>query len=147
MKNCSKNTPSDLSHIRQQIMEFTCGAHGFSVASDEFTTDGDWSAEFIVTFKRNPREERLFCRAPSGAHHVRFWVTSTVGADRWRADSQQMLDQASEFDISLTPLPGDNPDKQVYRLSTRAWIPNFSQRIFGLTFSNLMDCKAALENG
>ena len=52
---------------------------------------------------------------------------------------------ASRYDIAVyVSLKGEKGGVRRCRLSSRAWIPNFSQRIFGLTFSNLVGCKEAI---
>ena len=50
----------------------------------------------------------------------------------------------SEFDIAIHPQSNEEKDKIYCHLTTRAWLPNFNQRIFGLTFSNLLNCKQAV---
>ncbi len=49
------------------------------------------------------------------------------------------------FDVALCPVDElQDTDELRLRLLSRAWVPGFGQRIFGLTLSNLMDCKAAV---
>ena len=55
-----------------------------------------------------------------------------------------ILREASVYDVAIYPSHTPEGGKRCCRLSLRAWIPNFGQRIFGLTFSNLMDCKKAI---
>lgn len=145
MKHATRK-PSDLDWMREQILEFACGAHAFTLESDVRTQEGDWCAEFLVSFKKHTRQERLFCRAPAGGHHVRFWVVRELPPELWSAHQPTLLQTASDHDIGLTPIsPQSDSATQRIQLSTRAWIPRFSQRIFGLTFSNLMDCKEAID--
>ena len=135
-----------LETIREQIMTFACSAHAFGVELDEFDPDTAWDAIFIVHFQGTDREERFFCRAVKGEQHIRFWVEATLDEAAWRDQSDQILKKVANYDVavsSMRKLPEEQ--KRLVRLSTRAWVPNFSQRIFGLTFSNLMNCKAALD--
>ena len=59
----------------------------------------------------------------------------------WERESHAILAVISEFDIAIHPQSNEEKDKIHCHLTTRAWIPNFNQRIFGLTFSNLLNCK------
>lgn len=135
-----------LETIREQIMTFACSAHAFGVELDEFDPDDAWDSVFIVHFQGTGREERFFCRVVKGEQHIRFWVEATLDEAAWRNQLDEILLEASKFDIAVSPIGSvEDEQKRLVRLSTRAWVPNFSQRIFGLTFSNLMNCKAALD--
>ena len=59
----------------------------------------------------------------------------------WERESHAILTAISKFDIAIHPQLNEEKDKINCHLTTRAWIPNCNQRIFGLTFSNLLDCK------
>ncbi len=146
MKDKTRENKQGLDWVREQIMTFACGAHAFGVELDEFESAKQWNATFVVNFRGSDREERLFCQAHEGQQHVRFWVDVTFDGDIWKNRLEDFLTTASKFDIAIGPAAGLNDSKvQLVRLSIRAWIPRFSQRIFGLTFSNLMECKAAID--
>jgi hypothetical protein len=146
MENKKAREVQGLETIREQIMTFACGAHAFGVELDEYDPSTAWHAVFVVHFRDSNREERLFCRATKGDQHVRFWVEATLDEAAWRNHLDEILIEASKFDVAVSSIRSlKDEQKRLVRLSTRAWVPNFSQRIFGLTFSNLMDCKAALD--
>jgi hypothetical protein len=140
-----RRTPdrSDLEAIRQQILEFACSKHDFAAIRDEFLESGDWSATFGVTFKDSTVEERLHCDAPIGEHHVRFMLELDIDREIWAREYEPILREVSRHDVTLEP--GTEAGERC-RLTTRAWIPGFSQRIFGLTLSNLIDCKNAVRS-
>ncbi len=133
-----------LDWVREQIMTFACGAHAFGVERDDLQPDEAWEATFVVAFHGTDRKERLHCRAVAGEQHIRFWVDAPLIESDWKNRQDEILASASSFDVAVAPVR--SPESQngfALRFSTRAWIPRFSQRIFGLTFSNLMNCKAA----
>ncbi len=136
---------SNLEAIRNQILEFACVAHDFRAETDEFLHNGDWNGIFVVEFRDHPEEERLHCEAPSGEHFVRFWLNIEVDAEIWEKEHEHILQVASRYDVAVEPDPLEREgDKRRCRLRSRAWTPSFSQRIFGLTLSNLMECKSAV---
>ncbi len=142
-----KRTPdkSDLEAIRDQILDFACAKHDFKPEKDEFIRNGDWNAVFIVKFKDNPEEERLYCEAPLGEHFIRFGLDLEVGEDVWQREYENILREISGYDVAICPVPSEGiGGKRHCLLYSRAWIPNFGQRIFGLTLTNLMDCKEAV---
>ena len=144
MEHKSFRDVKDLDWVRDQILTFACGAHAFGLELDEYEQDAEWNAVFLVNFKGTDREERMYVRAVKGEQHIRFGVEVMFDEDKWRENMDEILDKASEFDVALCPISAGTGQKRLARLTTRAWVPNFSQRIFGLTFSNLMDCKEAL---
>ena len=136
---------SDLDAIRDQILDFACAKHDFKPETDEFLQNGDWNGIFIVKFRDNPEEERLHCKAPLGEHFIRFGLNLEVDGETWKREYENILREASGYDVALYPIPAEGEEsKRHYRLYSRAWIPNFSQRIFGLTLTNLLDCKKAV---
>jgi hypothetical protein len=136
---------SDLDTIRDQILDFACAKHDFKPEADEFLQNGDWNGIFIVKFRDNPEEERLHCEVPLGEHFIRFGLNLEVDGETWKREYENILREASGYDVALYPIPADGEEsKRHYGLYSRAWIPNFSQRIFGLTLTNLMDCKKAV---
>ena len=145
MKHKSQDHGSDLASIRDKILHFACGAHDFELEADDFDEQRGWDASFGVEFKNNARRERLYTSAKLGEQHVRFWLELSCARDLWKTDNDQILRRAAEFDVAVCPLVEDPPSsEQRLQLIARAWVPNFSQRIFGLTLSNLMDCRAAI---
>jgi hypothetical protein len=146
MKDKTQENKQGLDGLREQIMTFACGAHAFGVELDEFDSAKQWNGIFVVNFRGSDREERLFCQAKEDEQHIRFWVEVAFDSDIWKDRLEDFLTIASKFDIAIGPRTSSNDGKvRLVRLSIRAWIPRFSQRIFGLTFSNLMECKAALD--
>ena len=136
---------SDLEAIRDQILDFACAKHNFKPEKDEFLQNGDWNGVFIVKFMDNPDEERLFCEAPLGEHFIRFGLELEVNVGTWLREHENIFRVASKYDVAVCPTPAESKeDKRYCCLYSRAWIPNFGQRIFGLTLTNLMDCKEAL---
>ena len=100
---------------------------------------------FIVEFRDNPEEERLYCEAPLGEHFMRFGMDIEVDGEIWKNEYEKILQKASGYDVAVCPTPAEGEkSKRRCRLYLRAWIPNFSQRIFGLTLTNLLDCKRAV---
>ncbi len=136
---------SDLEAIRDQILNFACGAHDFRAETDKFLHNGGWYGEFVVTLRDQPEDERLYCEAPSGEHFIRFWLDLEVDAELWERELENILQMTSHYDVAIVPAPIKvEGGRRRCRLHTRAWIPNFSQRIFGLTLSNLMACQDAV---
>lgn len=136
---------SDLDTIRDQILDFACAKHDFKPETDEFLQNGDWNGIFIVKFRDNPEKEQLHCKVPLGEHFIRFGLNLEVDGETWKREYENILRESSGYDVALYPIPAEGEEsKRHYRLYSRAWIPNFSQRIFGLTLTNLMDCKKAL---
>jgi hypothetical protein len=141
MKKGIKPGISDLKNIRDLILEFACTIHDFTLEKDDFLPNGDWNSTFLITFKHNKQEDRLFCDAPFGEYFLRFGVHMVLEKKIWERESHAILAVISKFDIAIHPQSNEEKDKIYCHLTTRAWIPNFNQRIFGLTFSNLLDCK------
>ena len=133
---------SDQEAIREQILDFACAKHDFAPEADGFLQNGAWSAVFLVKLRDSAVEERLYCDAPLGEHHVRFGLDLELEGDTWDRKYEIILRETSSHDaaLHLAPATGDGSGRQC-RLCSRVWIPGFSQRIFGLTLSNLMDCK------
>jgi hypothetical protein len=145
MKKKRRPDKSDLEAIRDQILDFACAKHDFKLETDDFLPEGDWNGVFIVKFKDNLQEDRLYCEAPLGENFFRFGLDLVFDEKVWERKYENILREVSGYDIAiyLSPDRGEN-GKRHCRLYSRAWIPNFSQRIFGLTLSNLMDCKDAV---
>ncbi len=136
---------SDLEAIRDQIVDFACARHDFKPETDEFLQNGNWNGIFIVKFRDNPEEERLYCEAPLGEHFIRFGLNLEVDGKTWKNEYEDILREASYYDVAVYPTSAEGEESKRYcRLYLRAWIPNFSQRIFGLTLTNLLDCKKAV---
>ncbi len=136
---------SDLESIRDQIMDFACAKHDFKPETDEFLQNGDWRGMFIVKFRDNPEEERLYCEAPLSEHFMRFRMDIEVDEEVWQRTYENIFREAAKYDAAVYPLPTRGKgSKRHCHLYSRAWAPNFSQRIFGLTLTNLMDCKVAI---
>ncbi len=145
MKKKRRPDKSDLEAIRDQILDFACAKHDFKLETDDFLPEGDWNGVFIVKFRDNPEGDRLYCEAPLGEHFLRFGLDLTFDEKIWEREYENIFREVSGYDVAiyLNPAKGEGR-KRHCRLYSRAWIPNFSQRIFGLTLSNLMDCKAAV---
>ncbi|MCP5006777.1 MAG: hypothetical protein GY941_22960 [Planctomycetes bacterium] len=142
-----KRTPGreDVVAIRNQLLDFACTKHNFKLEKEEYLQDGDWNGIFIVSFRNSPQEDRLRCYAPLGEQFVTFGLELDIDEDIWKNECESVLRTASRHDIAVCATEEEpTGDIRHCRLSTRAWIPNFGQRIFGLTFSNLMDCKEAI---
>ncbi len=136
---------SDLEAIRDQILDFACAKHDFKPETDEFLQNGDWKGVFIVKFKDSPDEERLYCESPLGEHFMRFGMDIEVVEKVWQREYENIFREAAKYDVAVCPIPaGGEGSNRHCHLYSRAWIPNFSQRIFGLTLTNLMDCKEAV---
>ncbi|GAX61489.1 glutamyl- and glutaminyl-tRNA synthetase [Candidatus Scalindua japonica] len=136
---------SDLDAIRDQILDFACTRHDFKTETDKFLRNGDWNGVFIVKFRDNPEEERLYCEAPLGEHFMRFGMDIDIDGEIWKNEHESILREASGYDVAVYPIPTEGEDrKRRCRLFSKAWVPNFSQRIFGLTLTNLLDCKKAV---
>lgn len=146
MKKKRKPDRSDLEAIRAQLLDFACAKHDFEPEVDTFLADGGWRGVFAIRFRDRPGEERLCCEAPLGEHHVRFTMTLEVDEDLWRSERETIVRFAAEHDVALRRGGGrvDAAEQGLCQLSTRAWIPGFSQRIFGLTLSNLLYCKRSI---
>jgi len=136
---------SDLDAIRDQILDFACAKHDFKPETDEFLQNGDWRGVFIVKFRDNHEEERLYCEAPLGEHFIRFGLHVEINGEIWKKEYENIIRKASGYDVALYPIPAEGEESKRYcHLYARAWIANFSQRIFGLTLTNLLDCKNAV---
>ncbi len=136
---------SDLDTIRDQILDFACAKHDFKPETDEFLQNGDWRGVFIIRFRDNPEEERLYCEAPLGEHFIRFGLHVEINGEIWKKEYENILREVSGYDVALYPILAEGEEsKRHCRLYSRAWVPNFSQRIFGLTLTNLLDCKKAV---
>ena len=136
---------SDIDAIRAQIMDFACSKHDFKLETENFLPEGSWKGIFVVTFRNNSKKDRLYCEAPLGEQFLRFGLELTIDKKIWDSEYENILEKVSGYDvaISLRPTKGEE-SKRHCSLYSRAWIPNFNQRIFGLTLSNLIDCKAAV---
>ncbi len=145
MKKKRRPDKSDLEAIRDQILDFACTKHDFKLETDDFLPEGDWNGVFIVKFKDNPKEDRLYCEAPLGENFFRFGLDLVFDEKVWERKYENILREVSGYDVAIYLSPDKGEEgKRHCRLYSRAWIPNFSQRIFGLTLSNLMDCKDAV---
>ncbi len=145
MKKKRRPDKSDLEAIRDQILDFACTKHDFKLEKDDFLPEGDWNGVFIVKFRDSSEEDRLHCEAPLGESFFRFGLDLVFDEKVWEREYENIFREVAEYDVALYLSPaGGEEDKRHCRLYSRAWIPNFSQRIFGLTLSNLMDCKAAV---
>jgi len=136
---------TDLEAIRDQILDFACAKHDFKPETDEFLQNGDWKGVFIVKFRDNPEEELLYCEAPLAEHFMRFGMDIEFDGEVWQREHENIFREAAKYDVAVYPFPaGGGESKQHCRLYSRAWVPNFSQRIFGLTLTNLMDFKESV---
>jgi len=145
MKKKRRPDKSDLEAIRDQILDFACTKHDFKLEKDDFLPEGDWNGVFIVKFKDSSEEDCLYCDAPLGENFFRFGLDLVFDEKAWEREYENIFREVAEYDVALYLSPaGGEEGKRHCRLYSRAWIPNFSQRIFGLTLSNLMDCKAAV---
>ncbi len=136
---------SDLEAIRDQILDFACAKHDFKLETDDFLPEGDWNGVFIVKFRDNPEGDRLYCEAPLGEHFLRFGLDLTFDEKIWEREYENIFREVSGYDVAIYLNPAKGEERKRHcRLYSRVWIPNFSQRIFGLTLSNLMDCKDAV---
>jgi len=145
MKKKRRPDKSDLEAIRDQILDFACTKHDFKLEKDDFLPEGDWNGVFIVKFRDSSEEDRLHCEAPLGENFFRFGLDLVFDEKIWEREYENIFREVSGYDVALylSPTRGEE-GKRHCRLYSRAWIPNFSQRIFGLTLSNLMDCKDAV---
>jgi len=145
MKKKRRPDKSDLEAIRDQILDFACTKHDFKLEKDDFLPEGDWNGVFFVKFRDSSEEDRLYCEAPLGENFFRFGLDLPFDEKTWEREYENIFRVVSGYDVALYLSPtGGEEDKRHCRLCSRAWIPNFSQRIFGLTLSNLMDCKDAV---
>ena len=154
MKKKRRPDKSDLEAIRDQILDFACTKHDFKLEKDDFLPEGDWNGVFIVKFRDSSEEDRLHCEAPLGESFFRFGLDLVFDEKVWEREYENISREVAGYDVALylssaggSPrrlLSGEEEGKRHCRLYSRAWIPNFSQRIFGLTLSSLMDCKAAV---
>jgi len=145
MKKKRRPDKSDLEAIRDQILDFACTKHDFKLEKDDFLPEGDWNGVFIVKFSDSSEEDRLHCEAPLGENFFRFGLDLVFDEKIWEREYENIFREVSGYDVALYLSPaGGVEGKRHCRLYSRAWIPNFSQRIFGLTLSNLMDCKDAV---
>ena len=146
MKEKRRRDRSDLEAISNQILDFACARHDFKLESEDFPFDGNWNGVFLIKFKDSPEEDRLYCEAPLGEHFIRFGLDLEVDEHIWKRDHENIFREASGYDVAIYPSLAKEGGKRHCRLSVRAWVPNFGQRIFGLTLSNLMDCKKAIKS-
>ena len=144
MKEKRRPDRTDLEAVRSQILDFACAKHDFKLESEDFPFDGNWNGVFLIKFKDNSEEERLYCETPLGEHFIRFGLDLEVDEKVWQREHENIFREASGYDVAIYPSLTKEGGQRHYRLSIRAWIPNFGQRIFGLTLSNLMDCKKAI---
>ncbi len=145
MKKKRRPDKSDLEAIRDQILDFACAKHDFKLETDDFLPEGDWKGVFIVKFRDNSKEDRLYCEAPLGEHFLRFGLDLVFDEKIWEREYENIFREVSGYDVAIYLCPAKREEgKRNCRLYSRAWVPNFSQRIFGLTLSNLMDCKDAV---
>ena len=144
MKEKRRPDRLDLEAIRNQILDFACAKHDFKLESEDFPFDGNWNGVFLVKFRDNPEADRLYCEAPLGEHFIRFGLDLEIDERAWQREHENIFREASGYDVAIYPSLTKEGGKRHCRLSIRAWIPNFGQRIFGLTLSNLMDCKKAI---
>ena len=145
MKKKRRPDKSDLEAIRDQILDFACTKHDFKLEKDDFLPEGDWNGVFIVKFRDSSEEDRLHCEAPLGENFFRFGLDLVFDEKIWERKYENIFREVSGYDVALYLSPARGEEgKRHCRLYSRAWIPNFSQRIFGLTLSNLMDCKDAV---
>lgn len=144
MKEKRRPDRSDLEAIRNQILDFACAKHDFKLESEDFPFDGNWNGVFRMKCKDNPEEERLYCEAPLGEHFIRFGLDLEIDEHVWQREREDICRETSGYDVAIYPSHEAEGGKRRCRLSARAWTPNFGQRIFGLTLSNLMDCKKAV---
>lgn len=145
MKKKRRPAKSDLEAIRDQILDFACTKHDFKLEKDDFLPEGDWNGVFIVKFRDSSEEDRLYCEAPLGENFFRFGLDLVFDEKVWEKEYENIFREVAGYDVALYLSPaGGEEDKRHCRLYSRAWIPNFNQRIFGLTLSSLMDCKAAV---
>ena len=76
-------------------------AADFTLENDDFLPNGDWNSTFLVTFKLNKLEDRLFCEAPFGEYFLRFGVDVVLEKKIWERESHTILAAISKFDIIL----------------------------------------------
>ena len=144
MKEKRRPDRSDLEAARSQILDFACAKHDFKLESEDFPFDGNWNGVFLVKFRDNPKEDKLYCEAPLGEYFIRFGLDLELDEQIWQQAHEDVLREASGYDVAVYPSHAPEGGNRHCRLSLRAWVPNFGQRIFGLTLSNLMDCKKAI---
>ncbi len=144
MKEKRRPDRTDLEAIRNQILDFACARHDFKLESESFPVDGNWNGVFLVRFRDNPAEDRLYCESPLGEHFIRFGLDLAVDEQVWLREYENISRKASGYDVAIYPSLTNKDGRRHCRLSIRAWTPNFGQRIFGLTLSNLIDCKTAI---
>ncbi len=83
MKKKRKPDKSDLEAIRDQILDFACTKHDFKLEADVFLPEGDWNGIFIVKFRDNSNEDRLYCEAPLGENFFRFGLDLVFDEKVW----------------------------------------------------------------
>ena len=95
MKDKRRLDRLDLEAIRNQILDFACAKHDFKLESEDFPFDGNWNGVFLVKFKDNSGEERLYCEAPLGEHFVRFGLDLEVDEKVWQREHENIFREAS----------------------------------------------------
>lgn len=141
MKEKRRPDRTDLEAMRNQILDFACAKHNFTLKSEDFPFDGNWNGAFSIRFRDNPEEDTLYCEIPLGEHFIRFGLDLEVDEQIWKQEYENIFRKASGYDVAIYPSIAKEDGKRHCRLSARAWTPNFGQRIFGLTLSNLIECK------
>lgn len=145
MKKKKRADREDVEAIRDQLLDFACAKHDFKLTEEKYLPGGDWKGTFMVKFRDNPVGDRLHCSIPFGEQFITFGLDLAVEDEIWKSTGENILRVTSRYDIAVYVSPEEEKDcMRRCRLSARAWIPNFGQRIFGLTFSNLMGCKEAV---
>ena len=144
MKEKRRPGRSDLEAVRSQILDFACAKHDFKLESEDFPFDGNWNGVFLIKFRDNPESDRLYCEVPLGEYFIRFGLDLELDEQVWRKTHEDILREASGYDVAIYPSHAPEDGKLRCRLSLRAWVPNFGQRIFWLTISTLIDCKKAI---
>ena len=136
---------TDLEVLRDMILSFACDKHDFALVKDEFSHAGAWNSVFEVKIKGTDGEDLLFCEAPLGEFYLRFGLDLTISKEVMEKEHGRILQEISKFDVAIKPdSDHSHGNTTKSRLTMRAWTPTFNQRIFGLTLSNLLDCKKAV---
>jgi len=103
MKEKRRPDRLDLESIRNQILDFACAKHDFKLESEDFPFDGNWNGVFLVKFKDNSGEERLYCEAPLGEHFIRFGLDLEVDEKVWLQEYENIFREASGYDVAIYP--------------------------------------------